>query len=86
MVMVHGGHGWLINQFLSPLFNKRTDKYGGNLANRARFAIEVLESVRRAVGAGFPIEFRMSGAEFVENGYGIEEGIQIAKLVEEYVD
>ena len=86
MVMVHGGHGWLINQFLSLLFNKRTDKYGGNLANRARFAIEVLKSVRRAVGAGFPIEFRMSGAEFVENGYGIEEGIQIAKLVEEYVD
>lgn len=86
MVMVHGGHGWLINQFLSPLFNKRTDNYGGSLENRCRFAIEVLESVRKAVGEGFPIEFRMSGSEFVEGGYDIAEGVKIAKAVEDYVD
>ena len=86
MVMIHGGHGWLINQFLSPLFNKRTDEYGGSLENRCRLAKEVLASVRKAVGPRFPIEFRMSGSEFVEGGYGLEEGIAIAKEVEDYVD
>ncbi|MBR3171454.1 MAG: FAD-dependent oxidoreductase [Lachnospiraceae bacterium] len=86
MLMVHGGHGWLINQFLSPMFNKREDEYGGPIENRARFAIEVLKVIREVVGPFFPIEFRMSGAEFVDEGYGIEEGIEIAKLVEPYVD
>lgn len=86
MVMVHGGHGWLINQFLSPYFNKRKDKYGGSLENRVRFAQEVLDSIRKAVGPGFPIEFRMSGSELFEGGYDLEEGIQIAKLLESRVD
>lgn len=86
MLMVHGGHGWLINQFLSPLFNRRTDEYGGSLENRCRFAIEVLTAIREAVGPGFPIEFRMSGSEFVEDGYGLEEGIQIAGMIEPYAD
>ena len=86
MIMVHGGHGWLINQFLSPYFNHRTDKYGGSLENRVRFAQEVLDSVREAVGPGFPIEFRMSGSELFEGGYDISEGIEIAKLVESRVD
>ena len=86
MLMIHGGHGWLINQFFSPMFNKREDEYGGSLENRCRFAIEVLKSVREAVGPFFPIEFRMSGSEFVPEGYGIEEGIEIAKMIEPYVD
>lgn len=86
MVMVHGGHGWLINQFLSPWFNKRTDGYGGSRENRVRFAIEVLQSVRRAVGDGFPIEFRMSGSELFDGGYDLAEGIEIAKLLERHVD
>ena len=86
MLMVHGGHGWLINQFLSPLFNKREDEYGGSLENRTRFAKEVLTSVRNAVGPGFPIEFRMSGAEFCEGGYDLDEGVRIAKEIEDYCD
>lgn len=86
MVMIHGGHGWLINQFLSPLFNHREDEYGGSLENRCRFAIRVLKSVREAVGPDFLIEFRMSGSEFVEGGYGLEDGIEIAKMIEPYVD
>lgn len=86
MVMVHGGHGWLINQFFSPYFNHRTDEYGGNLENRVRFAREVLQSVRNAVGPGFPIEFRMSGSELFEGGYDLEEGVQIAQMIEDYVD
>lgn len=86
MLMVHGGHGWLINQFLSPLFNKRTDKYGGNLENRCRFAREVLESIRAEVGPFFPIEFRMSADEFVDGGYHLDEGIRIAQQISSYVD
>ena len=86
MLMIHGGHGWLINQFLSPYFNKRTDKYGGSLENRCRLAVEVLKAVRDAVGSGFPIEFRMSGSELFEGGYDLEEGIRIAQTIEPYVD
>lgn len=86
MIMVHGGHGWLINQFLSPYFNHRTDKYGGPLKNRVRFAQEVLDSVRKAVGSGFPIEFRMSGSELFEGGYDLAEGVEIAKLLESRID
>ncbi len=86
LLMVHGGHGWLINQFLSPLFNHRTDEYGGSLENRCRFAIEVLKSVRQAVGPFFPIEFRLSGAEFVEGGYDLDEGVRIAQQIEPYID
>ncbi len=85
MVMVHGGHGWLINQFLSPAFNHRTDEYGGNFENRMRFCREVLQSVRNAVGPGFPIEFRMSGSELFEGGYTLEDGVEIAKAVEDLV-
>lgn len=86
MIMVHGGHGWLINQFLSPYFNKRIDEYGGSLENRCRFAVEVLKAVREGVGPGFPIEFRMSGSELFEGGYTLEDGVEIAKVLEPYID
>lgn len=86
MLMIHGGHGWLINQFLSPYFNHRTDEYGGSLENRCRFAKEVLVAVREAVGPGFPIEFRFSGSELFEGGYTLEDGVEIAKQLESYVD
>ena len=86
MIMVHGGHGWLINQFLSPYFNHRTDEYGGSLENRLRFAREVLAAVREKVGPGFPIEFRMSGSELFEGGYTLEDGVKIAQGVEDLVD
>lgn len=86
MIMVHGGHGWLINQFLSPWFNHRTDEYGGNIENRCRFARRVLQSVHEAVGPGFPIEFRMSGSELFEGGYTLEDGIAIAQELEDCID
>lgn len=86
MIMIHGGHGWLLNQFFSPYFNKRTDEYGGPLENRCRFAIEVLKAVREAVGPGFPIEFRMSGSELFEGGYDLAEGVRIAQQIEPYID
>lgn len=86
MICIHGGHGWMLHQFLSPSMNHRTDKFGGSTENRARFALMVIESIRKAVGPGFPIEFRMSGAEFTKNGYGIDEGIRIAKLIAPHID
>ncbi len=86
MIMVHAGHGWLLNQFLSPMFNHRTDEYGGSTENRCRLTIEVLKAVREAVGPGFPIELRLSGAEFVPEGYDIDEAVKIAKIVEPYID
>ncbi len=86
MVLLHAGHGWLLHQFLSPAMNKRTDKWGGSLENRCRFLLLVIEKIRQAVGPKFPIELRYSGAEFSEGGYTIEEGIEIAKMVDGKVD
>lgn len=86
MCMVHAGHGWLINQFLSPYFNKRTDEYGGSLENRLRFARQILTAIREATGPGFPIELRMSGSELFDGGYDIEEGCRIAQGLEDLVD
>lgn len=86
MLMIHGGHGWLLNQFFSPYFNKRTDEYGGSLKNRCRLAIQVLKAVREAVGPGFPIEFRLSGSELFDGGYDLEEGVRIAQEIEPFID
>ena len=86
MIMVHCGHGWLINQFLSPWFNKREDEYGGSLENRVRFAREILTAIRENVGVGFPIEIRISGSELFEGGYDLEEGCKIAHALEDLVD
>lgn len=86
MCMLHAGHGWLLNQFLSPHLNKRDDEYGGSLENRVRIVREALESIRAATGPGFPIELRMSGSEEFEGGYGIEEGCRIAQALEDLAD
>lgn len=86
MVMVHAGHGWLINQFLSPYFNKREDEYGKTLENRVRFAREILTAIRAEVGPRFPIELRMSGSELFEGGYELADGVEIAKALEDLVD
>jgi thioredoxin reductase len=87
MVFVHGGHGWLIQQFFSLASNKRRDEYGCDTTeNRARFALEVLDSIRAAVGPGFPIEFRMSGEEHIPGGYNVNDAIQFAKLLESKID
>lgn len=86
MLLVHGGHGWLIQQFLSPASNRRKDEYGGSIENRARLALEVLDSIRLATGPGFPIEFRMSAEEYIPGGYGINEAVQFAGLIEKKID
>ena len=87
MVTVHGGHGWLISQFLSETLNTRKDKWGGpDIENRSRLAVEILKAIRKAVGPAFPIEMRISGSECYDGGYGIEEGIRFSKQVEDHVD
>ncbi len=87
MVFVHGGHGWLIHQFFSPASNRRMDEYGcDTVENRARLALEIVDSIRAAVGPGFPIEFRMSGEEHIPGGYTIEDAIRFAKLLDPKID
>lgn len=86
MVMVHGGHGWLLGQFLSPFSNKRTDQYGGSLENRARFPLMVIDRIREKVGSKFLIEYRISGEEKVEGGLELDEMIEFSKMIEKKVD
>jgi len=76
-VEIHGAHGYLLCQFLSANSNKRQDEYGGDLRQRARFVIEVLQSVRRAVGEDFPISLRLSVEEMIKGGYTVDEMVPI---------
>ena len=72
-VEIHGGHGYLIHGFLSPFTNKRTDEYGGNAEKRARFACEIIESLREGVGPNFPITLRLSASEYIEGGITLKD-------------
>lgn len=81
MCTVHGGHGWLLSQFLSPRTNRRKDRYGGSLENRARLSLEVLDAIRKACGRDFPIEFRISGDEFVLDGFHLEEMEEFSRML-----
>jgi 2,4-dienoyl-CoA reductase-like NADH-dependent reductase (Old Yellow Enzyme family)/thioredoxin reductase len=87
MVTIHGGHGWLFHQFMSPRDNKRTDRWGGTFENRMRFPLLAIDAIRRAVGPGFPIEIRISGAEYLgDEGYDLDYGVAIAKALDGKVD
>lgn len=81
-VEIHGAHGYLITQFLSPFSNKRTDEYGGSEEKRFKFLQEVYCAVRRAVGADFPVLIRLSGDELIPKGLKIKDTIKIAKKLE----
>lgn len=82
-VEIHGAHGYLIAQFLSPLSNKRGDAYGGSLINRARFAIEIIHKVKSAAGADYPVLFRISASEFTSQGMNIQQAKAVCRLLEE---
>ena len=86
MVMVHAGHGWLFNQFLSPLENHRKDEFGGSLENRARLLLMIIDRIRQYCGEDFLIEVRFSGTEYVEGGYTLKEGVEFAKLMDGRAD
>ncbi|NLY08887.1 MAG: FAD-dependent oxidoreductase [Tissierellia bacterium] len=81
-VELHGAHGYLICQFLSPATNHRTDKYGGDFTNRARFLTEIITGIRFMCGPDFPISVRIDGDEFVENGVNLEDAVKLARYLE----
>lgn len=81
-VQLHGAHGYLISQFLSPFYNERTDNYGGSLENRARFLISVLSGVREAVGDQFPVMLKINSDDFLEGGFNLEEMLVVAAMLE----
>jgi 2,4-dienoyl-CoA reductase-like NADH-dependent reductase (Old Yellow Enzyme family) len=84
---IHGAHGYLLSQFLSPYCNKRVDEYGGSLDGRMRFPLEVIAAVRRAVGSEMPVVYRISGDEYQENGITLADVCVIApRLVAAGVD
>lgn len=85
-VMIQCCHGWLLAQFLSPVWNKRTDKYGGSIENRAKFPLQVLRAVREKIGDRMVIEIRISGDEHQEGGWSLEDCISFCKMAEQYVD
>lgn len=86
MVQFHAAHGWLFSQFLSPVFNKRTDEFGGSLENRARFMLMTLDAIREGVGSQFPIEIRLSGDDLTDNGLGMDDCIKVAQMVDDKVN
>jgi 2,4-dienoyl-CoA reductase-like NADH-dependent reductase (Old Yellow Enzyme family) len=82
-VQLHGAHGYLISQFLSPLTNRRTDEYGGGIENRTRFLLQVYRKVREAVGADYPVLIKLNGADNLEGGLGIDDAIMAARKLSE---
>ena len=81
-VEIHSAHAYLLNQFYSPLTNKREDEYGGCLENRLRFHREVIRAVREAVGSGYPVAVRLGGSDYMPGGNGIEEAAEAARILE----
>lgn len=86
-VQVHGAHGYLLSSFLSPITNQRTDQWGGSLENRARFLLEAVRAVRKAVGPTFPVAVKLNSDDFRKGGFSNEECLQVVKwLNEEKID
>ncbi len=81
VIELHGAHGYLMHEFLSPLSNKRSDEYGGPFKNRIRFAVEVIQAVRKALPDGVPLFLRISATDWVEGGWNIDESVELARIV-----
>lgn len=82
-IQLHGAHGFLINQFLSPLTNRRTDEYGGSIENRSRFLLEVYRNVREAAGADYPVLIKLNASDHVDGGLEIDDSVYAAKKLAE---
>jgi 2,4-dienoyl-CoA reductase-like NADH-dependent reductase (Old Yellow Enzyme family) len=80
-IQIHGAHGYLISQFLSPYSNVRSDKWGGSLENRARFVIEVYRKIRARVGSSFPIGIKLNSADFQKGGFSEDESMEVVKIL-----
>lgn len=82
-VQIHGAHGYLVSQFLSPHHNRRTDQWGGSLENRMRFVVCVYDAIRKAVGHSFPIGIKINSADFQRGGFSEEESMQVVSTLSE---
>ncbi len=78
-VQIHGAHGYLVSQFLSPLTNQRTDEYGGSLENRARFLFDIYEKIRARVGNTYPVFIKFNGEDHLENGLTRADALEVAR-------
>jgi 2,4-dienoyl-CoA reductase-like NADH-dependent reductase (Old Yellow Enzyme family) len=81
-VQIHGAHGYLVHEFLSPLSNRREDEYGGSLENRMRFPLEVFDAVREAFPAERPVSMRVSGTDWAPGGWDLDQTVAFAKVLE----
>jgi 2,4-dienoyl-CoA reductase-like NADH-dependent reductase (Old Yellow Enzyme family)/thioredoxin reductase len=81
-VMIHMAHGYLIQQFLSPLSNLRIDRFGGDFEGRSRFALEILKGIRKELGDAYPITCRLCGDEYVKGGFDLNQSIRLSKMLE----
>jgi 2,4-dienoyl-CoA reductase-like NADH-dependent reductase (Old Yellow Enzyme family) len=82
-VQIHAAHGYLLSQFLSPRTNRRSDQYGGSLENRARALLDIVRTVRAAVGADFPVTVKLNSADFQKGGFAFEDSLQVAQWLEQ---
>jgi len=82
-VQIHGAHGYLVNQFLSPLTNRRTDEYGGSIENRSRFLVEVYKAIREAVGSDYPVLIKLNAADNLESGLEVQDALFAARILSE---
>jgi 2,4-dienoyl-CoA reductase-like NADH-dependent reductase (Old Yellow Enzyme family) len=80
-VQIHAAHGYLLSQFLSPAFNRRTDGYGGSIENRTRFLVEALRAIRTVVGTDYPVLVKMNARDFIEDGLTLEDSLTAASLL-----
>lgn len=82
-VQIHCAHGYLLSQFLSPFFNRRTDRYGGGIENRARIHREIYQAIRKAVGANFPVLIKINSEDFSEGGFTAEDSLGVCRMLSE---
>jgi 2,4-dienoyl-CoA reductase-like NADH-dependent reductase (Old Yellow Enzyme family) len=81
-IQIHGAHGYLVNQFLSPHINRRNDVYGGSIENRCRFLMEVYRAVRQTAGSDYPVLIKLNGSDFLEGGLTIEDAVYAAGIID----
>lgn len=84
LIEIHGAHGYLVHQFLSPLSNVRTDEYGGSFENRIRFLLEIVDAVNEELNGNVALFVRISGTEYAENGWDINDSVELAKILKEH--
>jgi len=80
-VQIHSAHGYLLSQFLSPVFNHRQDEYGGDISNRARIHLEVYHAIRKTVGNDYPVLIKMNCRDFIKNGLSLEDSLQVGIML-----